>query len=84
MTELTELFTKNDMNKLKCELAKRVQTKEYKTIITLFRSNPNIWMLDNRELNEEIRCNDRHFTKPKGILKFETKTTTNNTFKLIK
>ena len=58
MTELTELFTTNDMNKLKHELARLVRTKEFKAINTLLRRNTNAWKFDTRELNEEIPCND--------------------------
>ena len=82
MTELTELFTMDDMNKLKCELARLVRSKDYKTVNTLLRRNPNTWKFDTRELNEEILCDDRHFTKRKGVLKFETKPTTNSTRKV--
>lgn len=41
MTKFTELFTTNDMDKLKCELALLVQTEDYKTINVLLRRNPN-------------------------------------------
>ena len=82
MTELTELFTMDDMNKLKYELARLVRYRDYQTINTLLRRNPNTWKFDTRELNEEILCDDRHFTKRKGVLKFETKPTTNNTSKV--
>ena len=81
MTELTELFAMNDMDKLKYELARLVKSKDYKTLNTLLRRNPNTWKFDTRELNEEILCNDRHFTKRKGVLKFETKPTMYNTRK---
>mgnify|MGYP001129580393 CR=1 FL=1 len=81
MTELTELFATDDMNKLKQELDRLVRTKDYKTINTLLRRNPNIWALNTRELNEEIPCADRHFTKRKGIMKFESKPVSTNTRK---
>ncbi len=71
----------DDMNKLKCELARLVRSKDYKTVNTLLRRNPNTWKFDTRELNEEILCDERHFTKRKGVLKFETKPTMNNTRK---
>ena len=35
MTTLTELFTMNDMDKLKYELARLVESKDYKTVNTL-------------------------------------------------
>ena len=35
MTTLTELFTMNDMDKLKNELARLVESKDYKTVNTL-------------------------------------------------
>ena len=60
MTALTELFAMNDMNKLKYELARLVESKDYKTVNTLLRRNPNTWKFNTRELNEEIPCEDRH------------------------
>ena len=41
-------------------------------------------MLDTKELNDEIPCNHKHFTKRKDVLTFETKPTTNNTRKVKK
>ena len=73
MTELTELFEMNDMNKLKYELSRLVKAKDYKTVNTLLRCNPNTWLFDTRTLNEEIPCDDKHFTKRKGVMKFETR-----------
>ena len=73
MTELTELFEMNDMNKLKYELSRLVKAKDYKTVNTLLRRNPNTWLFDTRTLNEEIPCDDKHFTKRKGVMKFETR-----------
>ena len=77
MTELTELFTTNDMIKLKQELARLVRFKKYKTLNTLFRRNPNITIFNTRELNEEILCDDRYFTKCKVEIKFETRAASN-------
>ena len=71
MTALTELFQTSDMNKLKQELARLVEMKDYKTINVLLRRNKNTWLFNTRELNEEIPCNERHFTKRKGVMKFE-------------
>ena len=71
MTALTELFATDDMNKLKRELARLVESKDYKTINVLLRRNQNIWKFDTRELNEEIPCDVKHFTKRKGVMKFE-------------
>ena len=73
MTELTELFAADDMNKLKHELSRLIGSKDYKTVNTLLRRNPNTWKFNTRELNEEIPCADKHFTKRKGVMKFETK-----------
>ena len=73
MTELTELFEMSDMNKLKYELSRLVRAKDYKTVNTLLRRNPNTWLFNTRELNEEIPCNDKHFTKRKGVMKFESR-----------
>ena len=73
MTELSELFEMNDMNKLKNELSRLVKAKDYKTVNTLLRRNPNTWLFDTRTLNEEIPCDDKHFTKRKGVMKFETR-----------
>ena len=36
MTLLTELFTMNDMNKLKYELVRLIELKDYKTVNTLY------------------------------------------------
>ena len=77
MTELTELFQTTDMDKLKRELARLVESKDYKSINTLLRRNPNTWLFNTRDLNEEIPCDDRHFTKRKGVMKFESKPTYN-------
>ena len=41
MTALTELFTINDMDRLKYELARLVESKDYKTVNALLRRNPN-------------------------------------------
>ena len=62
------------MNKLKHELSRLLGSKEDKTVNTLLRRSQNIWKFNTRELNEEIPCADRHFTKRKGVMKFETKT----------
>lgn len=72
MTELTELFKMDDMDKLKCELALLVQTENYKTINVLLRRNPNTMMVNTGGINEEIQRDDRSFTKRKGVLKFES------------
>ena len=72
MTELTELYNTNDMDRLKRELARLVKALDYKSINTLLRRNSNTWLFDTRELNEEIPCKERHFVKRKGVLKFET------------
>ena len=71
MTELTKLFAMNDMKKLKHELARLIESKDYKTNNALLRCNPNLWKFDTRELNEEIPCDEKHFTKRKSIMKFE-------------
>ena len=73
MTALTELFATDDMDRLKHELARLVGSKDYKAINVLLRRNSNIWKFDTRELNEEIPCDERHFTKRKGVMKFETR-----------
>ena len=73
MTELSELFEMNDMNKLKNELSRLVKAKDYKTVNTLLRRNPNTWLFDTRTLNEEIPCDDKHFLKRKGVMKFESR-----------
>ena len=66
------------MNRLKKELARLVGSKDYKAVNVLLRRNSNIWKFDTRELNEEIPCDDRHFTKRKEVIKFESKPTSNN------
>ena len=73
MTELTELFATNDMNKLKHELSRLIESKDYKAVNTLLRRNYTTIKFNTRELNEEIPCEDRHFTKRKGVMKFEKK-----------
>ena len=62
MTALTELFTINDMDRLKYELARLVESKDYKTVNALLRRNPNTWLFNTRELNEEIPYDKKHFT----------------------
>lgn len=42
----------NDMDKLKYELARLVESTDYKTVNTLFRRNPNTWKFNTREINE--------------------------------
>ena len=73
MTTLTELFACDDMNKLKHELARLIESKDYKTVNTLLRRNPNTWKFNTRELNEEILYDEKPFTKRNGIMKFETR-----------
>ena len=73
MTALTELFACDDMDKLKHELARLIISKDYKTVNTLLCRNPNTSLFNTRELNEEIPCDDKHFTKRKGVMKFETR-----------
>ena len=53
MTALTELFTMNDMNMLKYELARLVESKDYKTVNTLLSRNPNTWLFNTCEFNED-------------------------------
>ena len=71
MTVLTELFQTSDMNKLKQEIARLVELKNYKAINALLRRIKNKWSFNTRELNEEIQCDERHFTKRKSGMKFE-------------
>lgn len=56
MTTLTELFSKNDMSKLKQEFTLLVEWKYSKTIDTLLHCNPNILLFITRKLNEKIQC----------------------------
>ena len=77
MTELTELFTTNDMDRLKRDLARLVKALDYKAINILLRRNPNTRLFDSRALNEEIPCKERHFVKRNGVLKFETSSPAN-------
>ena len=72
MTTLTELFAMNDMDKLKHELARLIISKDYKTVNTLLRRNPNTSLFNTRELNEEIQCDEKHFTKRKGVFTSST------------
>ncbi|KAK8884037.1 hypothetical protein M9Y10_043140 [Tritrichomonas musculus] len=73
MTELREQFATDGMNKLKNELSRLISSKDNKTVNTLLHRNPNTWKFNTRELNEEIPCEDRHFTKRKGVMKCETR-----------
>ena len=70
---MIEVFTTNDMSKLKCELSLLIESKNYKTLNVLLKRNPNTWLFNTRELNEEIPCNDKLFDKTKGVMKFEAK-----------
>ena len=73
MSDLTELFNTNDKQLLKRELSRLAKEKDYKTINTLLRRNPNVSAFDTRTLNEEIPQQEKHFVKRKGIMKNETK-----------
>lgn len=66
------------MEILKCELAKLVKNETYKTVNTLLRCDANIWMFNTGELNKEIPYDEKHSFKPKCIMKFETRLTSNN------
>ena len=46
MTELTELYHTNDMDKLKGEQARLVQALDYKAINILLRRHQNTWWFD--------------------------------------
>ena len=71
MTALTELFAADDMNKLKHELSRLIESKDYKAVNTLLRRNYTTIKFNTRELNEEIHCDDKHFTKRNSVMKFE-------------
>ena len=71
MTELTKLLEMNDMNKLKYELSRLVKAKDYKTVNKSQSRNPNTWLFDTKENNEEIPCDNKHFLKRKGVMNFE-------------
>ena len=43
----------NDMDKLKIELTRIVESEEYKTVNTLLRRNPNTWLFNTCEFNED-------------------------------
>ena len=73
MSELTDLFNTNDKQLLKRELSRLAKNKDYKTINTLLRRNPNISSFDTRALNEEIPQQEKHFVKRNGVMKNETK-----------
>lgn len=63
----------SDMNQLKKELARLARSKDYKAVNVLLRRNSNTWIFNTRKLNEEIPCEDKHFLKRKGIMKFESR-----------
>ena len=73
MSELTDLFNTNDKQLLKRELSRLTKEKDYKTINTLLRRNPNVSTFDTRALNEEIPQQEKHFVKRNGVMKNETK-----------
>ena len=73
MISLSELFITNDKQLLKRELSRLTKEKDYKTINTLLRRNPNVSSFDTRALNEEIPQQEKHFVKRNGIMKNETK-----------
>ena len=73
MITLTELFQTNDEQIIKNELRRLANEKDYRTINTLLRRNPNISKFDTRALNEEIPQQEKHFVKRKGVMKNENK-----------
>ena len=70
-TSLEELYTTDDLTVLKRAITELTAKRDYKTLNTLFRRNPNASKFDTRELNEEIPCDVNHFTERKGVMKFE-------------
>ena len=65
-TSLEELYTTDDLTLLKRAIAELTAKRDYKTLNTLFRRNPNASKFDTRSLNEDIP--NKRFTKRNGKL----------------
>ena len=65
---LEELYTTDNMDLLKKSIAELTAKKDYKTLNTLFRRNPNASKFDTRSLNEDIPQKNKRFTKRNGKL----------------
>ena len=77
---LEELYTTNDMKLLKKAITELTDKKDYKTLNSQFRRNPNVSKFDTRSLNEDISQENKRFTKRNGKLCNVSKSTprTNN------
>ena len=67
-TSLEELYTTDDLTLLKKAIAELTAKRDYKTLNTLFRRNPNASKFDTRSLNEDIPQKNKRFTKRNGKL----------------
>ena len=67
-TSLEELYTTDDLTVLKRAITELTAKRDYKTLNTLFRRNPNASKFDTRELNEDIPQKNKRFTKRNGKL----------------
>ena len=65
---LEELYTTDDLTLLKKSIAELTAKKDYKTLNTLFRRNPNTSKFDTRTLNEDVPQKNKRFTKRNGKL----------------
>ena len=72
-TKYEEIYTSNDSNKVKKEIAKLVKQQDYKTLNTLLRRNPICKNFDSRTLNEDIPQETKRFSKVKGNLRLKSK-----------
>ena len=63
----------NDMNKLKYELSRLVNAKDYKQLIHYYVLIQKHDRLVPQNLNEETPCADMHLLKHKSAIKFESR-----------
>ena len=67
-TSLEELYTTDDLTLLKRAITELTAKRDYKTLNTPFRRNPNASKFDTRSLNEDIPQKKKRFTKRNGKL----------------
>ena len=65
---LEEIYNTDDLTLIKKAIAELTAKKDYKTLNTLFRRNPNASKFDTRSLNEDIPQKNKRFTKRNGKL----------------
>ena len=72
-TKQEQLYTCNDADRVKKEIAQLVKNNDYKTLNTLLRRNPICNTFDTRTLNEDIPPKSKRFSKRDGNLRVRTK-----------